>query len=216
MANINTADIGFEKEIWKAADLLRGNLDASEYKSVVLGLIFLKYLSDRFEAKYNELLAEGEGFEEDKDEYTSENIFYVPQDARWSVIAAAAHTSEIGVVIDNAMRQIEKENLRLKGILPKNFARPEVDKRRLGDVVDLFTNIQMREQGDTKDILGRTYEYCLSKFAEAEGKLAGEFYTPACIVRTLVEVLQTQKLFARSGRNHRWVGKSSYDSQYPA
>ena len=190
MANINTADIGFEKEIWKAADLLRGNLDASEYKSVVLGLIFLKYLSDRFEAKYSELLAEGEGFEEDKDEYTSENIFYVPQDARWSVIAAAAHTSEIGVVIDNAMRQIEKENLRLKGILPKNFARPELDKRRLGDVVDLFTNIQMREQGDTKDILGRTYEYCLSKFAEAEGKLAGEFYTPACIVRTLVEVLQ--------------------------
>ena len=190
MANINTADIGFEKEIWKAADLLRGNLDASEYKSVVLGLIFLKYLSDRFEAKYNELLAEGEGFEEDKDEYTSENIFYVPQDARWSVIAAAAHTGEIGVVIDNAMRQIEKENLRLKGILPKNFARPELDKRRLGDVVDLFTNIQMREQGDTKDILGRTYEYCLSKFAEAEGKLAGEFYTPACIVRTLVEVLQ--------------------------
>ena len=190
MANINTADIGFEKEIWKAADLLRGNLDASEYKSVVLGLIFLKYLSDRFEAKYSELLAEGEGFEEDKDEYTSENIFYVPQDARWLVIADAAHTSEIGVVIDNAMRQIEKENLRLKGILPKNFARPELDKRRLGDVVDLFTNIQMREQGDTKDILGRTYEYCLSKFAEAEGKLAGEFYTPSCIVRTLVEVLQ--------------------------
>ena len=190
MANINTADIGFEKEIWKAADLLRGNLDASEYKSVVLGLIFLKYLSDRFEAKYSELLAEGEGFEEDKDEYTSENIFYVPQDARWSVIADAAHSSEIGMVIDNAMRQIEKENLRLKGILPKNFARPELDKRRLGDVVDLFTNIQMREQGDTKDILGRTYEYCLSKFAEAEGKLAGEFYTPSCIVRTLVEVLQ--------------------------
>ena len=190
MANINTADIGFEKEIWKAADLLRGNLDASEYKSVVLGLIFLKYLSDRFEAKYNELLAEGEGFEEDKDEYTSENIFYVPQDARWSVIADAAHSSEIGMVIDNAMRQIEKENIRLKGILPKNFARPELDKRRLGDVVDLFTNIQMREQGDTKDILGRTYEYCLSKFAEAEGKLAGEFYTPSCIVRTLVEVLQ--------------------------
>ena len=190
MANINTADIGFEKEIWKAADLLRGNLDASEYKSVVLGLIFLKYLSDRFEAKYSELLAEGEGFEEDKDEYTSENIFYVPQDARWSVIADAAHSSEIGMVIDNAMRQIEKENIRLKGILPKNFARPELDKRRLGDVVDLFTNIQMREQGDTKDILGRTYEYCLSKFAEAEGKLAGEFYTPSCIVRTLVEVLQ--------------------------
>ena len=186
----NTADIGFEKEIWKAADLLRGNLDASEYKSVVLGLIFLKYISDRFEAKYNELVEEGDGFEEDKDEYTSENIFFVPQEARWAVVAEAAHTPEVGTAIDNAMRLIEKENPRLKGILPKNFARPELDKRRLGDVVDLFTNIQMKEHGDSKDILGRTYEYCLSKFAEAEGKLAGEFYTPACIVRTLVEVLQ--------------------------
>lgn len=190
MAKANTAEIGFEKEIWKAADLLRGNIDASEYKSVVLGLIFLKYISDRFEAKYNALLKEGDGFEEDKDEYTSENIFFVPQEARWSVVAQAAHTAEIGTVIDNAMRLIEKENIRLKGILPKNFARPELDKRRLGDVVDLFTNIQMKEHGDSKDILGRTYEYCLSKFAEAEGKLAGEFYTPACIVRTLVEVLQ--------------------------
>ncbi len=190
MAKANTAEIGFEKEIWKAADLLRGNLDASEYKSVVLGLIFLKYISDRFEAKYQALVAEGDGFEEDKDEYTSENIFYVPQDARWSVVADAAHTAEIGHMIDNAMRQIEKENQRLKGILPKNFARPELDKRRLGDVVDLFTNIQMKEQGKSRDILGRTYEYCLSKFAESEGKRAGEFYTPACIVRTLVEALK--------------------------
>ena len=132
MAKTNTADIGFEKEIWKAADLLRGNLDASEYKSVVLGLIFLKYISDRFEAKYNALVAEGDGFEEDKDEYTSENIFFVPQEARWSVVAEAAHTPEVGTVIDNAMRLIEKENVRLKGILPKNFARPELDKRRLG------------------------------------------------------------------------------------
>lgn len=186
----NTAEIGFEKEIWKAADLLRGNLDASEYKSVVLGLIFLKYISDRFEVKYKELVDEGDGFEEDKDEYTAENIFFVPQEARWQIVAEAAHTPEVGTTIDNAMRLIEKENPRLKGILPKNFARPELDKRRLGDVVDLFTNIQMKEHGDTKDILGRTYEYCLSKFAEAEGKLAGEFYTPACIVRTLVEVLQ--------------------------
>ena len=107
----NTADIGFEKEIWKAADLLRGNLDASEYKSVVLGLIFLKYISDRFEAKYNELVEEGDGFEEDKDEYTSENIFFVPQEARWAVVAEAAHTPEVGTAIDNAMRLIEKENL---------------------------------------------------------------------------------------------------------
>ena len=190
MAKQNTADIGFEKEIWKAADLLRGNLDASEYKSVVLGLIFLKYISDKFETKYQELVNSGEGFEEDRDEYMADNIFFVPQEARWSVVAKAAHTPEIGTIIDNAMRLIEKENLRLKGILPKNFARPELDKRRLGDVVDLFTNIQMKEHGDSKDILGRTYEYCLSKFAEAEGKLAGEFYTPACIVQTLVEVLK--------------------------
>jgi type I restriction enzyme M protein len=198
MANLNSTEIGFEKEIWKAADLLRGNLDASEYKSVVLGLIFLKYISDRFEAKHQALVDEGDGFEEDRDEYignedASKNpdpIFFVPQDARWKVIAEAAHTPEIGTVIDNAMRQIERENNRLKGILPKNFSRPELDKRRLGDVVDLFTNIHMKEHGDSKDILGRTYEYCLSKFAEAEGKLAGEFYTPACIVRTLVEVLQ--------------------------
>ena len=190
MAKQNTADIGFEKEIWKAADLLRGNLDASEYKSVVLGLIFLKYISDKFETKYQELVNNGEGFEEDRDEYMADNIFFVPQEARWSVVAKAAHTPEIGTIIDNTMRLIEKENLRLKGILPKNFARPELDKRRLGDVVDLFTNIQMKEHGDSKDILGRTYEYCLSKFAEAEGKLAGEFYTPACIVQTLVEVLK--------------------------
>ena len=190
MAKQNTADIGFEKEIWKAADLLRGNLDASEYKSVVLGLIFLKYISDKFETKYQELVNNKEGFEEDRDEYMADNIFFVPQEARWSVVAKAAHTPEIGTIIDNAMRLIEKENLRLKGILPKNFARPELDKRRLGDVVDLFTNIQMKEHGDSKDILGRTYEYCLSKFAEAEGKLAGEFYTPACIVQTLVEVLK--------------------------
>ncbi|NDV77492.1 class I SAM-dependent DNA methyltransferase [Dysgonomonas sp. 511] len=190
MAKKNTAEIGFEKEIWKAADLLRGNLDASEYKSVVLGLIFLKYISDCFEARYQTLIEEGDGFEEDKDEYTSENIFFVPTEARWNIIAEAAHTAEIGTTIDNAMRMIEKENLRLKGILPKNFARPELDKRRLGNVVDLFTNIHMKEHGDNKDILGRTYEYCLSRFAEAEGKLAGEFYTPACIVKTLVEVLK--------------------------
>ncbi len=193
MAKTNTAEIGFEKEIWKAADKMRGNIDASEYKSVILGLIFLKYISDRFETKYAALVAEGEGFEEDRDEYTAENIFWVPQNARWSVVAAAAHTPQIGVVIDTAMREIELSNLRLKGILPKNFARPELDKRRLGDVVDLFTNIKMHEHGEEKDILGRTYEYCLSKFAEAEGKLAGEFYTPACIVRTLVEVLQPFK-----------------------
>ena len=169
---------------------LKVAIDASEYKSVVLGLIFLKYISDRFEAKYNELVAEGDGFEEDIDEYTSENIFFVPEEARWHVISAAAHTPEIGAVIDNAMRSIEKENKKLKDILPKNFARPELDKRRLGDVVDLFTNLQMVEHGNSKDILGNAYQYCLRKFAEQEGKLAGEFFTPECVVKTLVEVLQ--------------------------
>lgn len=191
----NTAEIGFEEQIWKAADKLRGNIDASEYKNVVLGLIFLKYISDKFEQKHEELVAEGEGFEEDRDEYTAEGIFFVPKDARWETVAAAAHTPKIGKVIDEAMRQIETENDKLKNILPKNFARQELDKRRLGEVVDLFTNVQMAEKGDTRDILGRTYEYCLAKFAEAEGKNAGEFYTPACIVRTLVE-------------NHRTLSRS--------
>ena len=190
MADNNTAGIGFEKQIWDAACVLRGNIDASEYKSVVLGLIFLKYISDRFDEKYRQLVEEGDGFEEDVDEYISEGIFFVPETARWSVIASKAHTPEIGTVIDDAMRAIEKENKRLKDILPKNFARPELDKRRLGDVVDLFTNIKMVDAGSSRDILGRTYEYCLSKFAEQEGKLAGEFYTPSCVVRTLVEVLQ--------------------------
>ena len=190
MAEANSSVIGFEKQIWDAACVLRGNLDASEYKSVVLGLIFLKYISDRFEAKFQDLLKEGEGFEEDKDEYVAENIFFVPENARWGVIAAAAHTPEIGAVIDGAMRSIEKENRRLRDVLPKNFARPELDKRRLGEVVDLFTNIRMAEHGTSKDILGRAYEYCLARFAEQEGKLAGEFYTPACVVRTLVEILQ--------------------------
>lgn len=189
----NTAEIGFEEQIWRAADKLRGNIDASEYKNVVLGLIFLKYISDKFDQRYQELVAEGEGFEEDRDEYTYQNIFFVPEPARWKTIAAAAHTPEIGKVIDEAMRQIEAENDKLKGILPKNFARQELDKRRLGEVVDLFTNVQMAERGDTRDILGRTYEYCLAKFAEAEGKNAGEFYTPACVVKTLVEIIEPYK-----------------------
>ena len=190
MAEVNTANIGFEKQIWDAACILRGNMDASEYKQVVLGLIFLKYLSDKFEARYNELVTEGEGFEEDMDEYAAKGVFYVPSSARWSAIAAQAHTPDIGKIIDEAMYLIERENKRLKGVLPKNFSRPELDKRRLGDVVDLFTNISMIEHGDTKDVLGRAYEYCLSKFAEQEGKLAGEFYTPACVVKTLVAVIK--------------------------
>lgn len=187
---LNTADLGFEKKIWKAADKLRGNIDASEYKHVVLGLIFLKYISDSFEEKYQELVEEGAGFEEEKDEYIADNIFYVPEEARWSYIAKHANRPEIGQIIDNAMAAIERENNRLKGILPKNFARPELDKRRLGEIVDVFTNIPLSDHKDKKDILGRTYEYCLAMFAQQEGRRAGEFYTPSSIVRTLVEILE--------------------------
>lgn len=189
----NTTSLGFEEKIWQAADTLRGNLSASEYEGVVLGLIFLKYISDKFEAKYQELLNDEYADEEDKDEYTADNVFFVPKDARWSVISQNAHTEAVGQVIDDAMRAIEDENQRLKGILPKNYARKELDKRRLGDVVDLFSNIEMHSDNDEKDLLGRTYEYCLQKFASQEGKNAGEFYTPSCIVRTIVEVLKPYK-----------------------
>ena len=186
----NTADVGFEDQLWNAADVLRGNLDAAEYKNVVLGLIFLKYLSDRFDERYLELVEEGYGDEEDRDCYMEQHVFFVPEEARWANISQAAHTPEIGQIIDNAMRAIERENDKLKDVLPKNFARPELDKRRLGDVVDLFTNVQMTDNESEKDLLGRAYEYCLQKFASMEGKNAGEFYTPSCIVRTLVEILQ--------------------------
>jgi type I restriction enzyme M protein len=188
----NTAAIGFEQQIWAAADILRGNMNAADYKHGVLGLIFRKYISDKFEARYQELLADDDDVE-DTDAYAELNVFFVPPQARWSVIAESAHKEKIGTVIDDAMRVIEKENKRLKDILPKNYASNDLDKRRLGNVVDLFTNIQMIEHGTDKDILGRTYEYCLSKFAEQEGKRAGEFYTPSCVVRTLVEVLKPFK-----------------------
>ena len=187
---INSADLGFEKKIWEAADKLRGNMDASEYKHVVLGLIFLKYISDSFDEKYQELIDEGAGFEEEKDEYIGDNIFYVPEKARWNYISKHSNDQEIGQIIDTAMVEIERENTRLKGILPKNFARPELDKRRLGEVVDIFTNIPLVDYKDKKDVLGKTYEYCLAMFAEQEGRRAGEFYTPSSIVKTLVEILE--------------------------
>ena len=186
----NTTSIGFEETIWRAADKLRGNLNASEYEGVVLGLIFLKYISDKFDAKFQELSQDEYADVEDKDEYEADGVFFVPQDARWNVISLAAHTPEIGKIIDNALLAIERENTKLKGVLPGNYARPELDKRRLGDVVDLFSNIKMLASGDEKDLLGRVYEYCLQKFASMEGKNAGEFYTPSCIVRTIVEILQ--------------------------
>jgi type I restriction enzyme M protein len=187
----NTTTVGFEDKLWLAADKLRGSMDAAEYKHVVLGLIFLKYVSDSFAEKYEELVKEDEGFEEDKDEYAAENIFWVPLEARWSEIAAYATSVDIGKKIDTAMELIEKENPSLKGVLTKNYSRPELDKTRLGELVTLFTNLEIgSDKAKEKDMLGRVYEYFLSKFASAEGKLGGEFYTPSCVVRTLVEMLE--------------------------
>lgn len=190
MAEKNTANIGFEKQIWDAACVLWGHIPAAEYRKVIVGLIFLRYISSAFEKRYNELVAEGDGFEDEKDAYLMDNIFFVPEEARWNTISAAAHTPEIGTVIDNAMRAIEAENKSLKNVLPKNYASPDLDKRVLGEVVDLFTNMDMTDTEDSKDILGRTYEYCIAQFAAYEGVKGGEFYTPSSVVRTLVEILQ--------------------------
>lgn len=178
-----------EQKLWGAAEKLRGNLDAAEYKSVVLGLVFLKYINDSFKAKYEELTSDPYGDPEDADEYIGDNIFFVPKESRWKLIADSALTAEIGIVIDKAMEAIEKDNAHLKGILPKNYARPELDKRRLGEVVDIFDNTVF-DVSQARDVLGRVYEYFLGEFAREEGKKGGEFYTPECVVRTLVEVLQ--------------------------
>lgn len=191
MAEKTNANIGFEKELWDAACVLWGHIPAAEYRKVLVGLIFLRYISSAFEKRYNELVNEDEGFEDDRDAYTEKNIFFVPEDARWETIAKAAHTPEIGVVLDNAMREIEKENPTLKNVLPKNYASPDLDKTVLGQVVDIFTNkIKMESNESDEDLLGRTYEYCIAQFASKEGKGGGEFYTPASIVRTLVEILK--------------------------
>ena len=189
---MSTANVGFEEQLWKAADILRGSMDAAEYKHVVLGLLFLKYISDRFEQKYNQLLEEGEGFEEDRDEYEAENIFWVPKEARWENIKNSAKDPKIGQIIDDAMLLIEKENPSLKGVLDKRYARPELDKRRLGELIDVISNIKLYQDGQ-KDILGRVYEYFLNKFAEKEGKGGGEFYTPKSVVKTLVEMIEPYK-----------------------
>lgn len=190
MTEKNNTNIGFEKEIWDAACVLWGHIPAADYRKVIIGLIFLKYVSGAFEQRYNELVSEGEGFENDPDEYIAENVFFVPKEARWSKIADAAHSPEIGMVLDNAMRAIEKENESLKNVLPKIYANPDLDKRVLGEVVDIFTNINMYEQGNDKDLLGRTYEYCIEQFAAHEGVKGGEFYTPSSIVKTIVEILK--------------------------
>ena len=190
MALSNNANIGFEKQIWDAACVLWGHIPAAEYRKVIVGLIFLRYISSAFEKRYQQLVDEGDGFEDDKDAYTEENIFFVPEDARWKKIARAAHTPEIGNVIDDAMKAIEKENETLKNVLPKNYASRDLDKRVLGDVVDLFTNMDMGDTEESKDLLGRTYEYCIQQFAAYEGVKGGEFYTPASIVKTIVAILK--------------------------
>ncbi|MDD2967564.1 MAG: class I SAM-dependent DNA methyltransferase [Desulfovibrionaceae bacterium] len=190
MAKNNTA-IGFEKQIWDAACELWGHIPAADYRKVIVGLIFLRYISGSFSKRYQQLIAEGDGFEDDRDAYTAENIFFVPEEARWQTIAKAAHTPEIGMVLDTAMHAIEKENSILKNVLPKNYANQDLDKRVLGRVVDLFTNnIDMSETDENKDILGRTYEYCIAQFASYEGTKGGEFYTPSSIVKTIVEILK--------------------------
>lgn len=191
MAEKTNANIGFEKQLWDVACVLWGHIPAADYRKIIVGLIFLRYISNAFEKRYKELVQEGDGFENERDAYTMENIFYVPEEARWSTIAKAAHTAEIGMVIDNAMRAIEKENPTLKNVLPKNYASPDLDKRVLGDVVDIFTNnIDMKGNGADEDLLGRTYEYCIAQFAANEGVGGGEFYTPSSIVKTLVSILK--------------------------
>lgn len=195
-AKKNGGDLGFEATLWLAADKLRNNLDAAEYKHVVLGLIFLKYISDAFEERYQQLKAEiAEGADpEDPDEYRAGNVFWVPKDARWQKVEANAKKPEIGKVIDDAMTAIELENPTLRGVLSKNYSRPQLDKHRLGELIDLIATIGLGDaENRSKDILGRVYEYFLSQFASAEGKKGGQFYTPRCVVRVLVEMLAPYK-----------------------
>jgi type I restriction enzyme M protein len=189
----STATLGYEAQLWRMADALRGSMDAAEYKHVVLGLIFLKYISDAFEEQHARLEAErDQGADpEDPDEYRAKNIFWVPPEARWAHLKAQAKQPTIGQLVDDAMAAIERDNPALKGVLPKDYARPALDKQRLGQLIDLISNINVGdEESRAKDVLGRVYEYFLSQFASAEGKKGGEFYTPRCVVKLLVEMLE--------------------------
>ncbi|MCC7140226.1 MAG: SAM-dependent DNA methyltransferase [Planctomycetes bacterium] len=190
----SSANLGFETQLWAAADKLRANMDAAEYKHVALGLIFLKYISDAFEAQHARLAAQKGADPEDRDEYTAENVFWVPKGARWADLRKAAKLASIGKVVDDAMLGIERENPTLKGILPKDYARPDLDKTRLGELIDLFSNIGLGgTEHREKDVLGRVYEYFLGQFANAEGKLGGQFYTPSSVVRLLVAMIEPYK-----------------------
>lgn len=195
-ANGSGANLGFEAKMWAAADKLRKNMDAAEYKHVVLGLIFLKYISDAFEEKYKELVADkAQGADpEDADEYRAINVFWVPPESRWTKLQANAKQNTIGRIIDDAMVAIERDNPTLKGVLPKDYARPALDKQSLGELIDLIGTIGLGDRENrSKDVLGRVYEYFLSQFASAEGKKGGQFYTPQCVVKVLVAMLAPYK-----------------------
>lgn len=189
--NSNT---NFEAQLFKAADKLRKNIDAAEYKNVALGLIFLKYISESFQELYDKLAQDEFSDPEDRDEYTAENIFFVPEQARWQNLQAKAKLPEIGKELDNAMEAIEKENPELKNVLPKVFGKPNLDKTSLGQLIDLISNTQLQaENENSKDLFGRVYEYFLGEFANAEGKKGGQFYTPKSIVKLMVEMIEPYK-----------------------
>ena len=208
-----TASLGFEAKLFLAADKLRGSMDASEYKHVALGLVFLKYISDAFNTVYEKLAADELADEEDAEEYLAERTFWVPKEARWAHLQANAKQPTIGKLVDDAMLAIEKSNASLKGVLPNNYAREALNKTMLGELIDLISTIGMNEESDkSKDILGRVYEYFLGGFAGAEGKRGGEYFTPRSIVRVLTEMLEPYKgrvydpccgsggMFVQSGR----------------
>jgi len=191
-SGISGATVGYEAKLWAMANTLRGSMDAAEYKHVALGLIFLKYISDAFEERHSAILKKwGAEAAEDHDEYRAENIFWVPPEARWANLKAQARQSVIGQLVDDAMAGIERDNRALKDVLPKDYARPVLDKQRLGQLIDLISNIQIGDaEARSRDVLGRVYEYFLSQFASAEGKKGGEFYTPRCVVKLLVEMIE--------------------------
>jgi type I restriction enzyme M protein len=190
----NGASLGFEAQMFLAADKLRGNMEPSDYKHVALGLIFLKHISDSFEAVRGQLLTTYPEGVEDRDEYAAEGVFWVPQEARWSHLQASAKQTSIGKIIDDAMVAIEKDNPHLKGVLPKEYARPSLNSVMLGELIDLISGIALgKDKGETRDLLGRTYEYFLGQFAGSEGKRGGEFYTPRSVVRVMVEMIEPFK-----------------------
>ncbi len=196
MANTGNGDLSFVSKLWQAADKLRNNMDAAEYKHIVLGLIFLKYVSDAFAEVYAQLQKDTKNYAdaEDIDEYRARNIFWVPPEARWSYLQKNAKQPTIGKLIDDAMDAIERDNPSLKGVLPHNYARPALDKQRLGELIDLIGTIGLGDkENKSRDILGRVYEYFLGEFADAEGKKGGQFYTARCVVRLLVEMLEPYK-----------------------